>query len=98
MSGFYNNWFKVQNPNSENNIPPMLSNGKQPPFYFGGSSVPTMLEYHNTNTNIKGSGLNNYSKINFKPAIRSIQTPSTNYHIQSNIQIPKSLGSLNKQF
>jgi 5'-3' exonuclease len=39
-------------PNSENNIPPMLSNGKQPPFYFGGSSVPTMLEYHNTNTNV----------------------------------------------
>ena len=41
MSGGYNP--KVAMPNLSNNVPPLRSGGFQPPFYFGGSQVPTDL-------------------------------------------------------
>ena len=34
---------KVSNPNLSNNIPQMKSGAFQPPFFFGGSQVPTDL-------------------------------------------------------
>lgn len=51
MSGFYNVWPKVLHPNAE--LPQMESNGFQPPFFFGGSQVPTSLGLDNS---VKGKG------------------------------------------
>jgi hypothetical protein len=48
MSGFYNYWPKVNHPNEI--FPQMESGEYQPPFFFGGSQVPTAL-------GIKGNGL-----------------------------------------
>ena len=67
MSGFYNNWFKVNNPSSPNDIPPMESGGYQPPFFFGGSQVPVNLGLKHTD--ISGGG---YSKVNFLPDVTEV--------------------------
>lgn len=42
MSGFYNNWVKVENPDKI--LGQMTSDGFKPPFFFGGSQVPTALD------------------------------------------------------
>jgi len=91
MSGFYQNWIKVQNPNLNNNITPMQSGGSQVPFYFGGSQVPTMLGFNDTNLNITGSGLSNYSKTNFKPILKGKKNQSTTFYKHSNIHIPRQI-------
>ena len=57
MSGFYNNWIKIQN--QESNLMQMQSEAYQPPFYFGGSQVPLAL---GMNKNISGSGMCRYSE------------------------------------
>jgi hypothetical protein len=42
MSGFYNVWPKVLNPNKE--LLQMTSDSFKTPFYFGGSQVPDYLK------------------------------------------------------
>lgn len=54
MSGFYNVHMKVLHPNKV--LPQMTSGGFQPPFYFGGSNVPTVLGLDNS-VKPKGRGL-----------------------------------------
>lgn len=90
MSGFYNNWFKVQNPNVPNDIPPMESGGFQVPFYFGGSQVPVNLGIDSNE--ISGSGI--HRKTNFKPYIRGKGRQCTDYSIGSNIHMPRHTSSL----
>lgn len=98
MSGFYQNWIKVQQPELSNNIPPMQSGGSQTPFFFGGSQVPINLGMDNTDLNITGNGLANYNKLNFRPILSGKGIQSSNYHRQSNIHIPRQMGILNKGF
>lgn len=87
MSGVYNNWIKVQNPNLRNDIVPMESGGFQAPFYFGGSQVPINLGIDNS---ISGGGFKNYSKAIFKPDnIRGKGVPSTDFHKNTNIHLPR---------
>jgi hypothetical protein len=57
MSGFYNNWVKIQNQDS--NLMQMQSEAYQPPFYFGGSQVPLAL---GINKNISGGSMKRYSE------------------------------------
>jgi len=61
MSGFYNYWPKVNHPNEI--FPQMESGGFQPPFFFGGSQIPTAL-------GIKGNGMITHHHI-------SIHQPTT---------------------
>ena len=87
MSGFYNNWLKVQSPNMPNDITPMESGGYQKPFYFGGSQVPD--ELGNVDVKIKGGG---YSKVNFKPeTLRGIAKQSTDFRKHGNIHLPRNM-------
>lgn len=85
MSGFYNNWYKVNNPYSSNQIPQMLSACDQPPFYFGGSQVPSVLgsERHE----LRGGTLN---KIDFLPNSKGKKKQSTIVN-SNNIHIPRKL-------
>lgn len=87
MSGFYNNWIKVQHPSMSNNIVQMRSNGFQPPFYFGGSPVPEMLGLKNTNLDIKGKGI--YKKENFMPENKGKKNQFTEFNKTDNIHIPR---------
>lgn len=86
MSGFYNNWIKVNNPNLNNNIVPMESNGFQKPFYFGGSQVPYTLgtESHE----IKHS---HCEKTDFLPNIEGKGIQKTVYKKLNNIHIPRKI-------
>lgn len=92
MSGFYNNWLKVQNPNSNNNIEPMKSGGFQKPFYFGGSQVPESIGLDDTNLDIHGSGI--YKKTDFKPLIKGKGLAKTTVNKNNNIYMPRKMGSL----
>lgn len=96
MSGVYNNWIKVNNPNLPNDIPPMESGGFQPPFYFGGSQVPVNLGLTNTDLNITGGGIHGYSKTHFQPELKGKAVPSTQVFKHSNIIIPRHVSSLKK--
>ena len=96
MSGIYNNWIKVQNPNLPNDIVPMQSGGSQVPFFFGGSQVPTGLNLTGTDLNLTGSGLRHYSKMNFTPIAKGKGIQSTNFHKQSNIHLPRMMSNLKK--
>jgi|688.fasta_scaffold203120_2 hypothetical protein len=93
MSGFYNNWVKVQNPNLPNDIPPMQSGGFQAPFFFGGSQVPVNLGL--SDTNISGSGLGTSIrsdlKIDFKPTKMGKGVQYTGVKGHRNIHIPRTL-------
>lgn len=51
MSGFYNNWVKVENPNIF--LDQMTSDGFKPPFFFGGSQVPTALNLNDKSLKTK---------------------------------------------
>lgn len=66
VSGIYNNWVKVQNPNAI--LPQMSSDNVRPPFYFGGSQVPINLnlESHNLNKGSYLSSLHNINSISMK--------------------------------
>lgn len=97
MSGFYQNWIKVQNPEMSNNIVPMESGGFQTPFYFGGSQVPIALNLKGTDLDISGNGINGYRKTNFMPEIRGKGIQSTQMSSQSRIHMPRHLGGLTKQ-
>lgn len=88
MSGFYNNWYKVNHPNSSNDIPPMESGGSQPPFFFGGSQIPINLGLKNTD--ISGGG---YSKLNFLPSVKG---KGVIHNKHTNIHIPKYMGTLRR--
>jgi len=92
MSGFYNNWVKVQNPTMSNNITPMVSGGFQTPFFFGGSQVPSNLGL--SDLDISGKGLEDYSKMNFKPILKGKEIQSTNFHKHSNIHLPRYTKSI----
>lgn len=89
MSGVYNNWLKVQNPNVSNEITPMKSGGFQEPFYFGGSQVPYTLGVDNS---ISGKGIKSYKKSSFLPeTIKGKGIPKTEFNSQSNIHLPRHL-------
>lgn len=88
MSGFYNNWLKVQNPTMSNEIPQMESNGSQTPFYFGGSQVPSNLGLQNTTHMVNGGGM---SKVNFKPVFQGKLNQNTLHKKHSNIHLPRHL-------
>lgn len=85
MSGFYNNWLKVQNPNTNNDIIQMQSGGNQTPFYFGGSQVPHNLGIYN---HIDGGGM---SKVNFKPVFQGKKIQQTLHKKFDNIHLPRNL-------
>lgn len=89
MSGFYNNWFKVQNPNAPCDITPMESGGFQAPFYFGGSNVPSALKL-----NLHKIEDGGYSKTSFRPELRGKNVAPVYHHKHSNIHIPRHMGSL----
>ena len=94
MSGFYQNWLKVQNPNMSNNITPMESGGFQTPFFFGGSQVPEGLKL--SDRKINGEGVHGYSKVHFMPEIKGKGVPPTQIYKHSNIMMPRHMGSLRK--
>lgn len=89
MSGFYNNWYKVNHPESVNDIPQMESGGYQKPFYFGGSQVPNTLK-----TELHEIKEDKYKKDYFLPDSqgKGIQYTSG----KKNIHIPRML--FQKQF
>ena len=96
MSGVYNNWFKVQHPNSSNEITPMESGGNQTPFFFGGSQVPTNLGIYDTNLNLTGKGLREYNKSTFMPDIKGKGIQSSKFSKHTNIHLPRHMGSLKR--
>jgi hypothetical protein len=98
MSGFYNNWLKVQNPNMNNNIVPMESGGFQQPFFFGGSQIPTALGLKGTDMDITGTGVNGYRKTHFMPEVKGKGVQSSQFSKNSNIHMPRHIGSLKKSF
>ena len=85
MSGFYNVWPKVLNPDRE--LPQMTSASYQPPFYFGGSQVPTALgiDKHVILANIKG-----------RRRLKGIGIQETDVDRISNKHLPRHLPSLKK--
>lgn len=94
MSGFYNNWVKVQNPNLPNDIPPMQSGGFQEPFFFGGSQVPVNLGLSDTNISgvgLKGGSISKDLKIDFKPTKMGKGAQYTGVKGSRNIHIPRAL-------
>lgn len=92
MSGVYQNWIKVQNPNMRNDIIPMESGGFQTPFFFGGSQIPSALGLEGTDLNITGGGIKGYSKVNFKPdKIKGKGMPMTEYKKNTNIHLPRHM-------
>lgn len=89
MSGIYNYWVKVHHPELTD-IPPLESNQK--PFYFGGSQVPSSLG--SDINDIKGNGIDNSSKMNFKPIKKGKGVQSSNFHKASNIHLPRHIKSI----
>lgn len=84
MSGIYQNWLKVQNPDMRNDIIPMESGGFQKPFYFGGSQVPINLGY-----NMSGESIRRYKKTIFKKEKLGKGIQETAYNKNTNIHIPR---------
>jgi hypothetical protein len=97
VSGVYNNWIKVQNPNTI--LPQMSSDNIRPPFYFGGSQVPVNLNLDSHNLN-KGpatrdggpptysSSLNNIKSISMKGHGLGVGLKTT-HNKHDNIRLPK---------
>jgi len=85
MSGLYNVWPKVLNPDKQ--LPQMTSGGNQPPFYFGGSNVPITLGLDNS-VKSKGRGLT-------KPKLNK-KSQETGVDRIDKILIPSLLPSINK--
>ncbi len=84
MSGVYNNWLKVNNPDFTNNNIQMMSGGFQKPFYFGGSNVPNtlMTEHHDIH--------NSYRKKEIMSG-QSVINNKTNKKVNRKIVIPNKL-------
>jgi hypothetical protein len=82
MSGFYNYWPKVNHPNEV--FPQMESNEFQPPFFFGGSQVPTAL-------GIKGNGIRTEHFISTRaPRHKMGMRKQNTYHEKhQNIHLPR---------
>jgi len=97
MSGFYQNWIKVQYPNLPNDITPMKSGGFQEQFFFGGSQVPTALKLQGTDMDIEGKGLKRYFKTNFQPDVKGKGVAPTQIQKHNNIIMPRHIGSLSRQ-
>lgn len=87
MSGFYNNWLKVQNPDMSNDVVPMESGGFQKPFYFGGSQVPVNLKLDVNE--ISGSGI--HKKTDFLPSKLGKEIQGTSISKSSNIRVPRAM-------
>jgi hypothetical protein len=87
MSGFYNYWPKVNHPNEI--FSQMESGGFQPPFFFGGSQVPTAL-------GIKGNGFHSDHVISMRqPIVKLGMKKQNTYHEKhKNIHIPRKLHSI----
>jgi hypothetical protein len=87
MSGFYNYWPKVNHPHEV--FAQSTSGGFQPPFFFGGSQVPTAL-------GIKGSGFHSKHHISIhQPTIRLGKHVQSTYHEKhKNIHLPRRLSSI----
>lgn len=92
MSGFYNNWYKVNNPNTSNNIIQMESGGAQPSFFFGGSQVPYNLKIDNS---ISGGSIKS-RKHTLQPIISGKEKQRTTIDKYNNVYIPRKLSSLNR--
>ena len=75
MSGFYNNWLKVQHPDKV--YMQSTSEGFQKPFYFGGSQVPLVLSNEQyIKKNINGGYINELYRGN-------LSKPRTNQYSNS---------------
>ena len=62
------------------------------PFYFGGSQVPESIGLDDTNLDIQGSGI--YKKTDFIPLIKGKGIQKTTVNKNSNIYMPRKMGSL----
>jgi hypothetical protein len=84
MSGFYNYWPKVNHPDEV--FPQMESGGYQPPFFFGGSQVPTAL-------GIKGNGLitDHFVSIHQPLVMQGLKAQKTYHEKHKNISLPRFL-------
>lgn len=91
MSGFYNNWIKVNNPTMSNDIVQMESGGFQTPFYFGGSQVPTDLGFKESKFKTKHGISTSVEKIGM-----GINSQRTYQEKQNNIKLPRNLPSITK--
>lgn len=86
MSGFYNYWPKVNHPDEV--FAQMESGGFQPPFFFGGSQVPTAL-------GIKGNGIRTGHIISMRqPTVKlGLRRQNTYHEKHKNIHHPRRLMS-----
>ena len=84
MSGFYNYWPKVNHPDEI--FAQMNSASHQPPFFFGGSQVPTAL-------GIQGNGLSSHHKISThgSKSGQGIVKQTTHLEKHKNIILPRYL-------
>lgn len=92
MSGFYQNWVKVQNPNAV--FPQMESEGFKKPFYFGGSQVPTQL--HLNDKQYDGSGFNKVKKISMRKPATTANKQITGGNYSSRTMSTKYIPMVNK--
>ena len=89
MSGFYNNWVKVQNPDEI--FPQMESYAYQVPFYFGGSNVPISLGLDEH----KHLTVHSISQLKVKSITgKGVQNTTMSKH--DNIRIPRHMSSVRK--
>ena len=86
MSGFYNYWPTVNHPNEV--FPQMESGEFQPPFFFGGSQVPTAL-------GLKGNGILTGHIVSMRnPKVKLGIRKQNSYHEKhKNIHLPRRLMS-----
>ena len=89
MSGFYNNWVKVENPTMSNNIVQMRSGASQVPFYFGGSFIPSEIDssFHTIDRN------ENHIKSRTRNEVRGKGVQKTIIEYGNRIHMPAVLGS-----
>lgn len=92
-SGTYHYWPKVANPNAI--IPQMDSDTQQPPFFFGGSQVPTNLGIH-TGSGIRTNYISHIEEMkNLNPSSHSTgKGISTTVKKGSKIYLPKFMKSI----
>jgi hypothetical protein len=84
MSGFYNYWPKVNH--QDEAYYQMESDGFQPPFFFGGSQVPSAL-------GIKGNGLHSGHVVSTRqPTVKlGLRKQNTYHEKHKNIHHPRRL-------
>jgi hypothetical protein len=90
MSGFYNYWPKVNH--QDEVFAQMTSGGFQPPFFFGGSQVPTAL---GLDTN--GMGTNHVVSTRQVTSGKGIKKQNTYHEKHKNIHLPRTLYNRNNQ-